>query len=214
MAGGKSKKRVLWVCLGNICRSPLAEAVFRELVARRGLAGAVETDSAGTGDWHVGCPPDPNGQACASRHGLDISDLRARQLSRRDFERFDLIVVMDRYAPHRAPGPPTLHCARQNPLLMRVPSAYPSQEERGGRKAAAAVCSVGAGAPAPVLLVPGRFPAFRRPRLLLCSRCLSVPAAASWFTPEWPLTARLVGSAPIVAPSLPLPSPYARRHRH
>lgn len=84
---------VLFVCLGNICRSPLAEGVFRDLARREGLA--VEVDSAGTGDWHVGHPPDRRAQAVAARNGLDIAGLRARQVTPDDFRRFDHIVAMD-----------------------------------------------------------------------------------------------------------------------
>ncbi|MGI8705883.1 MAG: low molecular weight protein-tyrosine-phosphatase [Sphingomicrobium sp.] len=86
--------RVLFVCLGNICRSPLAEAALRAEAERIGLD--VEVDSAGTGDWHVGQPPDRRAQAVARRNGADIARLRGRQVSRGDFERFDHIVAMDR----------------------------------------------------------------------------------------------------------------------
>jgi protein-tyrosine phosphatase len=85
---------VLFVCLGNICRSPLAEAAFRLEAQRRGLE--VEVDSAGTGNWHVGEPPDRRAVGVAARHGVDISHLRARQVSREDFERFDHILGLDR----------------------------------------------------------------------------------------------------------------------
>lgn len=84
---------VLFVCLGNICRSPLAEAAFRAEAARMGLD--VEVDSAGTGDWHVGHPPDPRARATAARHDIDISHLRARQVTHGDFARFDHIVALD-----------------------------------------------------------------------------------------------------------------------
>jgi len=84
---------ILFVCLGNICRSPLAEAAFRAEAERIGLD--VEVDSAGTGDWHVGHPPDRRAIAVASRHGIDISHLRARRVTREDFERFDHIVALD-----------------------------------------------------------------------------------------------------------------------
>jgi protein-tyrosine phosphatase len=87
-------KRVLFVCLGNICRSPLAEAAFRAEAARRRLE--VEADSAGTGDWHVGHPPDRRAVAVAARNGADIAGLRARQVGPDDFRRFDHIVALDR----------------------------------------------------------------------------------------------------------------------
>ncbi len=84
---------VLFVCLGNICRSPLAEGVMRHLVEASGAD--VEIDSAGTGDWHIGHAPDPRAQAEALRRGLDISTLRARQVTPEDFQQFDHIVAMD-----------------------------------------------------------------------------------------------------------------------
>lgn len=85
---------VLFVCLGNICRSPLAEAAFRDAAARAGLT--METDSAGTAAYHVGEPPDPRSIAEAARHGIDISHYRGRQLVAEDFRRFDWIIGMDR----------------------------------------------------------------------------------------------------------------------
>jgi len=85
---------VLFVCLGNICRSPLAEAAFRAEAERLGLEA--EIDSAGTGDWHVGHPPDRRAQAVARRNGIDISHLRARRVRPEDFDRFDHIVALDR----------------------------------------------------------------------------------------------------------------------
>jgi protein-tyrosine phosphatase len=86
--------KVLFVCLGNICRSPLAEASFREEAARIGLDA--ESDSAGTGSWHRGEPPDRRAIAAARRNGVDISHLRARQVSPEDFERFHHVVALDR----------------------------------------------------------------------------------------------------------------------
>ncbi len=84
---------VLFVCLGNICRSPLAEAALRAEAERLGLE--VEIDSAGTGDWHIGHPPDRRAAAVARRNGIDISHLRARQVTAADFSRFDHIVALD-----------------------------------------------------------------------------------------------------------------------
>ena len=86
-------RSVLFICLGNICRSPLAEAALRAEAARLGLA--LEVDSAGTGNWHVGHAPDPRAQAVAARNGIDISHLRARQVTASDFRRFDHIVALD-----------------------------------------------------------------------------------------------------------------------
>jgi protein-tyrosine phosphatase len=88
--------RLLVVCLGNICRSPMAEGVLRARIEAARLGDRVELDSAGTGDWHVDRPPDPRAIATAARHGIDISGLRGRQLSAADFERFDWLLCADR----------------------------------------------------------------------------------------------------------------------
>jgi protein-tyrosine phosphatase len=85
--------RILFVCLGNICRSPAAEAVVRSKAAARGIS--LDLDSAGTGDWHVGSPPYGPMQQAGALRGYDLSPLRARQVTREDFGRFDLIVAMD-----------------------------------------------------------------------------------------------------------------------
>jgi len=87
------KPSILFVCLGNICRSPLAEAAFRNEAGQIGLD--VEVDSAGTGHWHVGEPPDRRAQAIARRQGLDISGYQARQVSSHDFLRFTHIIALD-----------------------------------------------------------------------------------------------------------------------
>ena len=84
---------VLFVCLGNICRSPMAEGAFRQRAAEAGIE--IETDSAGTADYHVGDPPDPRAIATAKAHGVDITELRGRQFSADDFLTFSHIVVMD-----------------------------------------------------------------------------------------------------------------------
>ena len=91
---------VLFVCLGNICRSPTAEGVFRDLVARENMSHAIGTDSAGTGDYHIGNPPDPRAQAEALKRGVDLSDLRARQAVAKDFETFDYVIAMDHSNRH------------------------------------------------------------------------------------------------------------------
>ncbi len=90
-----SQVSVLFVCLGNICRSPTAEGVFRKLAADAGLAASFLIDSAGTGDWHVGQPPDRRMTATAARRGYSLEG-RARTVSTADFERFDHIFAMDR----------------------------------------------------------------------------------------------------------------------
>lgn len=87
---------VLFVCLGNICRSPTAEGIFRRDVELAGLADRVRIDSAGTGAWHAGQPPDQRSQRESLRRGVDISAQRARQASRGDFFDFDLLIAMDR----------------------------------------------------------------------------------------------------------------------
>lgn len=86
---------VLFVCLGNICRSPSAEGIFRRLLDERGLTPRVRVDSCGIGSWHVGKAPDPRACDAAARRGVDLSELRARQLADDDFERFDVLVAMD-----------------------------------------------------------------------------------------------------------------------
>ena len=90
------KTSVLFVCLGNICRSPLAEVVFKAAVERRGLSKEIEVDSCGTGGWHVGEQADGRMRQTARRHGLDLEKHRARQLKPKDLGRFDWVVAMDR----------------------------------------------------------------------------------------------------------------------
>ena len=111
---------ILFVCLGNICRSPLAEAAFRRAADEAGIE--VAADSAGTGDWHVGKPPDRRARAEALRHGIDISGYRARQVGAQDFHRFDQIVALDlaNLAALQAMAPPGGK-ARLSLLLDHVP---------------------------------------------------------------------------------------------
>jgi protein-tyrosine phosphatase len=86
---------ICFVCLGNICRSPTAEGVMRHLVGEAKLAERILIDSAGTGDWHIGQPPDERAQFAASRRGYELAALRGRQIAATDFERFDLLIAMD-----------------------------------------------------------------------------------------------------------------------
>jgi protein-tyrosine phosphatase len=94
----EAKMGVLFVCLGNICRSPTAEGVFLKLISEGGtpLASRVSVDSAGVSDWHAGDAPDPRSQMEAARHGVDLSGQRSRVVTAADFEEFEYIVSMDR----------------------------------------------------------------------------------------------------------------------
>lgn len=124
--------RVLFVCLGNICRSPTAEAVLRQRLQQAGLAERIEVDSAGTGDWHVGKAPDPRTQEAASRRGYDLSGLRGRQVCADDFSRFDLVLAMDganlrdlqRMRPAQAQGELDLYLRRYDLAVDEVPDPY------------------------------------------------------------------------------------------
>ena len=87
--------RVLFVCMGNICRSPLAQGVFEDVLRREGLEGEVSVDSAGTGAWHVGSPPDERALSAASLRGVDISSQRARRIKPEDCRNFDYVLTMD-----------------------------------------------------------------------------------------------------------------------
>lgn len=88
--------KVLFVCLGNICRSPTAHAVFQQRLEEQGLAGKVVVDSCGTGSWHIGKQPDPRAMEAGLRRGYDLSPLRARQIEADDTEKFDYVLTMDR----------------------------------------------------------------------------------------------------------------------
>ncbi len=91
----KKQTQVLFCCMGNICRSPTAHGVFRQLVMDSGLQDQIAIDSAGTHAYHVGNPPDNRAQATAQRRGIDLADLRARQVSQADFIQHDYVLVMD-----------------------------------------------------------------------------------------------------------------------
>jgi protein-tyrosine phosphatase len=103
--------RILFVCLGNICRSPMAEGVFRRVAAEEGVADHFVVDSAGLGDWHIGQAPDHRAQKAARGRGVDISSQTARQVVDEDFDRFDLLLVMDgsNYAELKARAPHEAH---------------------------------------------------------------------------------------------------------
>jgi protein-tyrosine phosphatase len=125
--GGK-RVSVLFVCTGNICRSPTAEAIFRKLVAEAGMSGKILADSAGTHAYHVGEPPDPRAREAAAERGYDLSDLRARKVEREDLERFDLVVAMDRghfTLLSRMAQPSAVHKLK---LMMSYASAFKEKD--------------------------------------------------------------------------------------
>jgi protein-tyrosine phosphatase len=111
MADIKSKTSVLFVCMGNICRSPTAEGVFRHRIVEAGLQEQIIVDSAGTHAYHVGSPPDRRANAAAERRGISLGELRARRVSEADFERFDYIIAMDEdnVAHLKEEAPPEYH---------------------------------------------------------------------------------------------------------
>jgi len=123
--------RILFVCMGNICRSPTAEGILRAKLEAAGLAADVELDSAGTGDWHVGKAPDSRAIQAAAGRGYDIGGLRARQVTEDDFRRFDLILAMDQdnlawleqLRPDKG-AVPELFLARQGLAVDEVPDPY------------------------------------------------------------------------------------------
>jgi protein-tyrosine phosphatase len=96
MTESKTSVSVLFVCMGNICRSPTAEGMFRKHVADVGLADRIHIESAGTHAYHVGAPPDHRAQAAAARRGVTLTHIRARQISDEDFESFDYVFAMDK----------------------------------------------------------------------------------------------------------------------
>lgn len=129
--------KVLFVCLGNICRSPTAEGVMRGKLQAAGLERKVQLDSAGTADWHQGRAPDPRTQAAANRRGYDLSGLRGRAVVPEDFARFDLILAMDaqnladlkQIKPAQARAELDLYLRRYQLPLSEVPDPYYGGEE-------------------------------------------------------------------------------------
>lgn len=119
------RNRILFVCSGNICRSPTAEAVFRRMVDEAGLGDEIEVDSAGTGSWHVGEPPDDRAATAAHRRGVVLTGV-ARQISPRDFEHFDLIVSVDdeNLQQLRRIAPPGSHERLRKLAAEDVPDPY------------------------------------------------------------------------------------------
>lgn len=115
--------RVLFVCTGNICRSPTAEAVLRRMAEDAGLGDRIETDSAGLGGWHVGEPPDARAIEAGARRGYDLAPLRARQVARRDFDDFDLLIGLDRgHGRHLTAQRPPESAAQVRLLLDYAPA--------------------------------------------------------------------------------------------
>ncbi|MFJ4373854.1 low molecular weight protein-tyrosine-phosphatase [Pseudomonas japonica] len=129
--------RVLFVCLGNICRSPTAEGVLRHQLIEAGLADVIQVASAGTGDWHVGNPPDSRTRRAAQLRGYDLSAQRAQQVSREDFSRYDLILAMDKsnlaqlqaMRPGHASAELDLFLRRYEGALDEVPDPYYGGEQ-------------------------------------------------------------------------------------
>ncbi|MGL1834991.1 low molecular weight protein-tyrosine-phosphatase [Rhodocyclaceae bacterium SMB388] len=145
-------RTILFVCTGNICRSPTAEGVARHLIAAAGLAGRMDVDSAGTHGYHVGEAPDPRAVKAAARRGYDLSALRARKIEIADFQRFDLVLAMDaghlqimqRLCPqvYRPKLGLFMHHARRYPL-DEVPDPYYGGE--AGFEAVLDYCEDGVG---------------------------------------------------------------------
>lgn len=117
---------ILFVCLGNICRSPLAEGILRHRIRAAGLERAVSVDSAGTASWHTGKTPDPRSIAVAARNGIDLTEQRARQVATADFKAFDMILAMDaaNLAELRARKPAGSHAEIRRFLGRDVPDPY------------------------------------------------------------------------------------------
>ncbi len=117
--------KVLFVCMGNICRSPIAQGVFSKLIRNANLQEIVYIDSAGTHAFQLGQPPDPNAQSTTFKHGIDISDVRARRIEEADFWRSDFIVAMDRQNYHDL----LLSCPPKQTHKLRLFMTYASDGE-------------------------------------------------------------------------------------
>jgi protein-tyrosine phosphatase len=129
---------VLLVCLGNICRSPTAEGIFRDLARQRAPTLKLQFDSAGTGDYHIGQPPDRRSQRAARKRGIEIGDLRARQVVAEDLCRFDWVLAMDRANLAHLQGMrprdsgarvELLLAVHKEPMLLDVPDPYDGDEQ-------------------------------------------------------------------------------------
>ena len=128
----KPEISVLFVCMGNICRSPTAEGVFRHVVNEAGLEERITADSAGTHAYHVGEPPDRRAMAAAERRGVSLSDIRARRVSDSDFEDFDFVIAMDEenrlrlleQAPEEHQGKVQLFLSFVDGVETEVPDPY------------------------------------------------------------------------------------------
>ncbi|MDP3822242.1 MAG: low molecular weight protein-tyrosine-phosphatase [Burkholderiales bacterium] len=120
--------RIVFVCTGNICRSPTAEGVLRQLATTRGLAEHIEAASAGLDGWHAGAPPDPRSQAHALRRGYDLAAQRARHFTPRDFEAADWVIAMDAGHHHRLRG----MCPPQHSHKLRRAAEFSEHVPAGG----------------------------------------------------------------------------------
>lgn len=124
----KHEIAVLFVCLGNICRSPTAEGIFRRKVQQAGLSDHILIDSCGTGSWHVGNPPDERAIDFAAMQGIDLSGLRARKLSPADYTRFDYVIAMDMRNFKTIKGRAPHHATARMSLLLDFDPHSPTRE--------------------------------------------------------------------------------------